>query len=1267
MKLDFVSLFHACKNSVLLLLGLGALSLPARGEVAPLRITTASLPGAVVGVPYAQTLMATGGKPPYIWTLASGGFPPGLTLSSSGHITGTPTASGSWVYSYPFRVYISVKDATGASTARAFSILDSPPATTSYTLTVINGSGGGSYAAGIKVSITANAAPAGQVFQSWTGATVDNSLSPATTLVMSAANTTVTATYTAGAPVPPPSSAPLAITTSALPGATVGTPYNQSMSATGGTPPYTWALLSGGFPDGLVLNSNGQITGSPTASGAWIYSYPFQVYLGVTDAAAHNAAASFTVKVLPPPVTLYNLTVVNGSGGGSYAANTTVSITANAAPAGQVFQSWAGATVANPTSPSTTLVMPGVNTTVTATYGPAAPPPTQYTLTVVNGSGSGSYPVNASVSITANPAPAGQVFGSWTGAAVANPLSSKTTLLMPAGNTTVTATYGTSSAPVIPQPVTTHPRLWLTPADLPRLTSWCVASNPIYQQGILPLLNKAIADYNNQFFPGGVPNPNYPDLGDTQGYQGLLTEQYALIFALNSLIDPNPIARIQHAQKARNLIMVAMNQAAQGALSGAPFRDPLFSVYNRANFTSEAWPLVVDWIYNATDATGQPILTAQDKATIRTVFLRWANECINASTTGGDHPSPVGVENSMALLNNGNGNAYRMASNNYYLGHARLLTLMSLAFDPADDPATDPTQPVSALGNSIRSYILNATGAWLYQEFAMLGDPAVVRSALGLPSNASVGLASGGLPPEGMLYGHSYSFLLGQILALKTAGFADPTLSGPQAALANNAPVLDRFVKGMITSLVPAAQVFPGYGYMGPVYQMASYGDILRLWITPDFAQPFALLAMLDQQNGDSSRLNAERWFVVNALEGGAANLLNRVQNPWSYGVQDALLAFLLLDPAAPQATDPRPAYATAFYDAPQGRLIDHSDWSATGNMFDFRCSWISINHQQADANQFEFYRKGEWLTKGVANYDNNIVGLTTDYHNTLSLKNWCANGTPANLGWWEGPFWTEGSQWQLGGSAGDPTVMVSVQPSYSFAFGDTTPLYNRPSQWTPANAALDILHASRSILWLKPDHIVVYDRATSQSPGLFKRFNLALTAAPNISGNVVSVVTPGGQNLHMTVLLPLSVDVTSTAIGNALNPMAELEPSTYRITIEDPSDPTDTRFLNVLQGADSGVNADQATLFHSSSGTPIDGAIFGNTAVLFTISATIPFSGTTYSVPNGVNQHYVTGCVPGAFYNVTAATSNTGTVVTVSPAGTGFQADAAGVLPFSF
>ena len=57
----------------------------------------------------------------------------------------------------------------------------------------------------------------------------------------------------------------------------------------------------------------------------------------------------------------------------------------------------------------------------------------------------------------------------------------------------------------------------------------------------------------------------------------------------------------------------------------------------RFNAWGEAFPLTVDWIY--------PHLSAQDKATIRTVFLRWADENLNASVSGGDHPQPVGVMN----------------------------------------------------------------------------------------------------------------------------------------------------------------------------------------------------------------------------------------------------------------------------------------------------------------------------------------------------------------------------------------------------------------------------------------------------------------------------------------------------------------------------------------------------------------------------------------------------------------------------------------------
>ena len=61
---------------------------------APPMVTTTSLPNGTVGFAYAASLQATGGKPPYNWSVKAGVLPAGVTLSSTGSITGTPTASG---------------------------------------------------------------------------------------------------------------------------------------------------------------------------------------------------------------------------------------------------------------------------------------------------------------------------------------------------------------------------------------------------------------------------------------------------------------------------------------------------------------------------------------------------------------------------------------------------------------------------------------------------------------------------------------------------------------------------------------------------------------------------------------------------------------------------------------------------------------------------------------------------------------------------------------------------------------------------------------------------------------------------------------------------------------------------------------------------------------------------------------------------------------------------------------------------------------------
>jgi hypothetical protein len=60
----------------------------------PLSITTATLPDGTVGIPYSQTLQATGGTGSYTWSITSGSLPAGLSLiPSSGLISGTPTTA----------------------------------------------------------------------------------------------------------------------------------------------------------------------------------------------------------------------------------------------------------------------------------------------------------------------------------------------------------------------------------------------------------------------------------------------------------------------------------------------------------------------------------------------------------------------------------------------------------------------------------------------------------------------------------------------------------------------------------------------------------------------------------------------------------------------------------------------------------------------------------------------------------------------------------------------------------------------------------------------------------------------------------------------------------------------------------------------------------------------------------------------------------------------------------------------------------------------
>jgi len=78
----------------------------------------------------------------------------------------------------------------------------------------------------------------------------------------------------------------------ALPDGTVGIPYDQTITATGGVAPYIYSVSAGALPDGLTLNnSTGQIVGTPTTEGL------FQFTITAIDSAECSGNRAYIVNI----------------------------------------------------------------------------------------------------------------------------------------------------------------------------------------------------------------------------------------------------------------------------------------------------------------------------------------------------------------------------------------------------------------------------------------------------------------------------------------------------------------------------------------------------------------------------------------------------------------------------------------------------------------------------------------------------------------------------------------------------------------------------------------------------------------------------------------------------------------------------------------------------------------------------------------------------------------------------------------------------------
>ncbi|MBB2806531.1 putative Ig domain-containing protein [Xanthomonas arboricola] len=351
----------------------------------------ASLPAATAGSAYSQTLSASGGTAPYTFAITAGALPAGLSLSAGGVLSGTPTASGG------FNFTATATDSGGSPTsgARAYTLTVAVATTTFPATSLPAGTAGQAYSSALNpatggvapytYAVTAGALPAGITLDGSSGALTGTpssvgSFSFSVTATDSTTGTPSQATrgYTLTIAAPP-----IVVAPSALPAATRGTAYSQTLSASGGTAPYTYALASGTLPAGITLASNGTLSGTATVEGS------FNFTVTATDAGSFTGNQAYTLTVAGPNLVLPASTLPAGTAGQAYSAAITpatggtapysYALTGGVLPAGVVVDAATGALSGTPTVAGT------FNFTLTvsdSTPSPAAQASRNYTLTI---------------------------------------------------------------------------------------------------------------------------------------------------------------------------------------------------------------------------------------------------------------------------------------------------------------------------------------------------------------------------------------------------------------------------------------------------------------------------------------------------------------------------------------------------------------------------------------------------------------------------------------------------------------------------------------------------------------------------------------------------------------------------------------------------------------------------------------------------------------------------------------------------------------------
>ena len=278
--------------------------------VATLTIEPVTPEAAVVGDSIQRVaLQATGGDGPATFVLASGSLPAGVTLSTAGVISGTPTAAG--------RFPVTIRATSGKGLAGTIDLeLVVRERIAIATSALPNAVRGQVYSAGLIAAgadsvytwfLDSGSLPVGLSLSSQgviSGLPSEEQIAQFTVLVLGGDGQSISRGLTIV--VVAPSQAPaLSIRTDILPPGLAGSPYRPLLSVTGGDgSQVTWSVVVGTLPPGVTLSPLGVFTGNPTATG----TYSFTVR---SANSSHSDEKDLSIQVVPDDPERFNITRVD--------------------------------------------------------------------------------------------------------------------------------------------------------------------------------------------------------------------------------------------------------------------------------------------------------------------------------------------------------------------------------------------------------------------------------------------------------------------------------------------------------------------------------------------------------------------------------------------------------------------------------------------------------------------------------------------------------------------------------------------------------------------------------------------------------------------------------------------------------------------------------------------------------------------------------------------------------------------------------------------